>query len=226
MSLGFGQSKATHAAANVSTVTTSSATTQVTGSGFVVVGMNQGGAMTVSDSNSNAYTQIGTQVSYNFTNRGAAVWYCPLGVGGVGHTATVSGGGGLDMSIFFFEITTTNGQGIILDQSTVANSSTLISTAYTTTVANEVLYAIFCGASTSNPATHTASGDSLSVPATLDITNGASTLDSTGCVARRLVSATQSNVAVTFTETGNSGGTMAMFGLSFFEAGVTVAWLT
>jgi hypothetical protein len=221
MALGFGSSTSAHAAANVTTITTPGITTAASGSGFVIVTQGAGSTfVTPTDSKSNTYVQIGTTQNYNFgSNRHAAIWYCANGVGDPTGSHTATGGyasGFVDQSIYFKEITSTVGNGITLDQSSATVSSTLATTAITTTVAVEAILAVFCGASTNAAATHTVSGGSFAIDQ--EVINGASNQDCTGCVAAELVSSIQTALVATFTEVGNSGGTMAMFAASFKEA--------
>jgi len=219
VTIAIGQTVSAHAAAAVTSKTTGSVTTNASGSGFVIVMHSGSSTPSVSDSFGNTYVQIGSTQQYNFSNRWGAIFYCAKGTGGAGHTATgSSGGGAVDISVYLIEITTTNGFGVTLDQASQIASSTLHTTAISTTNANEAIIAAFCGASTNAAATHTVSGGSFAIGGNLDLTNGASSFDSTGCVATEVVSSTQSSLTATFTEVGNSGGSMAMFAASFFEA--------
>ena len=227
MTLSAGTVLAAHAASNVTSVATTGYTS-ITGSGIVVVLETQGGTHSVADNKSNTYIQIGSTQTYNFANRAASAWYCPVITGGAGTivTGSATSAYAADMTIYVAQVNTTIGNGILLDVSSVANSATLVTAPITTQYANEVLFAFFCGASTSNPATHTVSGSITPIIGASDITNGASSLDSTGCMARRQVSSTQSALTSTFTELGNSGGSMVMFALGFYEAGIPIAWIT
>lgn len=185
-------------------ITTPSKTTSGSGSGFIAAFIfDRARTLTVSDSKSNSYTLANAEVddaSGGFITR---LYYCPNGTGGGSHTVQ----GTLDttgvVSVFFCEITTTNGAGLVLDQANQNSdvASPFASPAVTTLVANEILVSFFGGNSGSNPATHNASANSFTIVSGADLTNGST--DWTGALASRVVSSTGS-YSGSWTETGGT----------------------
>ena len=230
--LGLGAFAATHLAANGTVVGTTPINTQGSGSGFVV-GLLCGSPMpaAVYDSNGNQYIQIGAAqeftefpASWNFSQAGvtfdnpaylmdgtyggyATLWYCPLGVGGAGHSVAIdaSQNNAGDMVLFFQEITNAAGGGIMLDASAGAQStnSPFATPAITTTRANEVVVALFGGASTQNPAT-IALGGSSGLRLGAQSLNGSVGFPMGGALAAGVFGSIASGYSTTFTQAGNT----------------------
>lgn len=219
MTLAAGQNAVGHIAGSNTTATTGSVTTAGSGSGFLIFTVGKGGAPSnIRDSKSNAYTQIGSTINYNFTGSWASVWRCLNGTGGAGHTASFDQAGFADGSVFLQEITTTGGGGISLDNAGVtANTDTttpFVSNAITTVAAATAIFAFLAGNSTSATATHTVSGGTLAIVG--DVNNG-SAGSAIGATAGSIVSSVQTSLVASFTETSNSPEAV-VFIASFSEA--------
>ena len=143
-----------------STVTTGVITTQVAGSGIVLVVNFQKPTQTftsVTDSKGNTWTQVGSEI----TDSGGVVamrrYQCPNAIGGSGHTFTLTCNVAGVCGIAAVEVLTTNGAGITLDQEGVVNdtASAYDSGAETTTIANEFLLGGFTCEGGGGTYTHT-----------------------------------------------------------------------
>lgn len=140
-SIDIGESS--EGASGGTTATTAAVTTQATGSTFVVGYVSVSVCATPTDSKSNTYVAIGSEV----THGGAAIhlYYCENGTGGSGHTATVATCGSFT-TIFFVEITGGLTSGI-LDSGASADASDSATpfdvTSGTTAQAVELLIAMF-----------------------------------------------------------------------------------
>jgi hypothetical protein len=94
--------------ADTGPITTVGGTTQASGSTFVVaVSFDNGASIsTVTDSKSNAYTQIGTTQANAGSAHKKALYRCENGTGGASHTATVAFTGGSAFgTVYLIEIT-------------------------------------------------------------------------------------------------------------------------
>jgi hypothetical protein len=142
----FGITASAHGASSSSkTCTTTAATTGSTGSDFFVVATwyNSTTAPVISDSKSNTWTQVGTNV-YNSTDQtGMAVFRCLNGTGGSSHTFTMTSGAGTYVSMCVIELKNTNHTIDQTHQGTAAAGTTANSGNITTTNANDCLLG-FC----------------------------------------------------------------------------------
>ena len=196
--------KASAAAAAVNTVTTAGVTTQSTGSGFwLSVGWHSGATVnTPTDNKGNAYVQVGsTQVDGSWS---WARYYCATGAGGSGHTFTVTTTGSVALvQILAQELITTNGNGVVLDQTAQQqlNVASWVSPSVTTTSANEILVGGWLGHTSSGTASFTANSSFALGPTILD-----GSFDNSAAVETRVVSATGSYHA-DFSVSGITWGT-------------------
>lgn len=103
MAIALGVS-AKQAANSATSMTTPGVTSSASGSTFVITVCDPNQNITVSDSKSNSYTQIGTTLTVGSTKM--SMWRCENGTGGASHTATVTwNSGSADGTITFAEIT-------------------------------------------------------------------------------------------------------------------------
>lgn len=178
------------ASGSVNSITTPSVTTQASGSAFyVMIEYHSGLTVTgVTDNKGNTYTKIGS--TWTETSANGERWYCANGVGGTGHTFTLTATGTAAlMQLIVGEITTTNGNGVTLDQQTFQQTtgSPASSPTVTTTVPNEILM----GAMQTHSGSGTASFAGANSFTMLEqITDGLN--DNAGCIGYRLVSSTGS----------------------------------
>lgn len=200
---------------------TTGVTTQATGSTFVV-GAIWGADVTfssISDSKSNSYTQIGSEVSNGTTsaNFRCRLYYSQNGAGGASHTATVNLSSTEVITVVFLEITGGLTSGILDQSNGVRDTSSPFSLAagLTTTQAAELLLSLFGGVSGSNPATHAESGlGSSTVQSAAEETDG--TQFWTAALATAIKSAT-GTFNPSWTESGNTTDS-AVFLATFKEA--------
>jgi hypothetical protein len=124
------------------------------------------------DSFSNTWVQIGTeQVSATFTRQ--RTYYCANANGGASHTVTLTTTGSGPCSMWFLEVATTNGAGLVLDQQ-AQNTDTVspfTSPSITTTVADELLVSMDMENSCSGLLNH-AESTGFTVSVGDDVTDG------------------------------------------------------
>ena len=211
MAIAVGQS-AKGTSGSSASLATSAVTTAATGSTFVVFTTWDSGSTfsSISDSKSNSYTQIGTEVAFGTLR--TRLYYKENGVGGASHTATVAISAATFISVFFVEVTGGATSGI-LDQSGARNDAAspfTLAAGLTTTQANELLLAVCAGNSGSNPATYAESGLGSST-LVIEETNGVSF--ETGTIYKANKTAT-GTFNPSFTQ---SGGTSAAVYLATFK---------
>lgn len=147
------------ASANAASVTTGAVTTQVSGSGLVLVVNYQASATftSVTDSKGNTWTQIGSTITDDGTVLTMRRYRCANAVGGSSHTFTLTCTASNVCGIAAVEILTTNGAGVVLDQQAVQNDSAspYVSPGVTTAIANEMLIGGFSGQGPAGTYTHT-----------------------------------------------------------------------
>ena len=145
MSLSLGVH--TVASASASVVTSAGINTAASGNGFVALFWWSSGVAFTSlvDSRSQTWVQIGSEtLDATFGGRFRA-YYVPNNAGGTGQTVTLTVSATGTLTIYVFEVTTTNGAGILIDQNTAFNlqkASPFVSPSMTTTVANDFIVGI------------------------------------------------------------------------------------
>ena len=191
MSLALGVTKSAATAAG-NPLTTVGITTAASGSGLVVF-LSYSSAATftsVTDNQGNgAPTLVGTELSWSAATWFSRCYYWPKIAGGAGHTVSLNVSVNDVLTMFVMEVTTTNGQGITLDQaSRIADAaSPFDSSSITTTIANEILLAAMFEKATSGTAVRTLGNSFIDV--TADDINDANTF-LTGASSSQVVSAT------------------------------------
>ena len=217
MALSVGVHTVVGSGAAVTTVTTSGIATQASGSGLVATMIWSVGGTFVSltDNKGNAApTQIGTEqvLSASRVRR----YYFPTITGGAGHTFTLTVTAAVFASLWIVEVLTTNGQGILLDQSAVGtDAASPYVSPNITTIAEEILYGDVGETAGTSPFTHTAgAGFTLQDELTDFNTNW------TGASGTRIVSAT-GTYATSWTITGTITDTDDGIA-SFSEVGAVV----
>lgn len=196
ITVGVTASKAA-TASSLKTVTTTGVTTQTTGSDFFVIATwyNSTTAPVITDSKSNPWTQIGTNVYNSTDGTGMAVFRSLNATGGTSHTFTMTSGAGTYVSMCMLEI---KGSSHVIDQSaqgTAASGTSASSGNITTTNANDILIG-FCYVD-SEATTQAITANS---PFTLQVSVGY-TVNNIGCgISTNLVTSTQT-VAATFSGT-------------------------
>lgn len=208
---------ASNASASTASLATAGVATQATGSTFVIgVGWGSAAFTSVADNKGNTYSIIDAEISASAHK--TRLYYCENGVGGAGHTSTLTLGSADACTIFFLEIT----GGLtasILDQHIGRDDTTspyTLAVGLTTTQDDELLVAFLFGDSGSNPATHAESGLGSSTIQE-DVTNG--TTFWTGCMATQVVAATAA-YNPSWTE---SGATDSHVWLATFKASLVSA---
>lgn len=145
MAIAVGQHVSVQGTSNATSFTTPAATTAASGSTFLIsVAFNPGNFSSVSDSKSNTYVSIQTEVDDN-THGNASWWkYAQNGTGGAGHTATINVAAADLCNVHLTEITGGATTGI-LDQAPAGINDTTSpftsNTTGTTTQANELVLA-------------------------------------------------------------------------------------
>lgn len=139
--------------AGATSVTTNSVTTAASGSTFYIALVYDGASFTsVTDSKGNTYTQMGTETGINASNAKCRTYRCENGVGGSGHTFTVTTASGF-ITVVAIELLGST----VVSEGTPAlvqdNASPYASPSITTGVTNCMLVSTIFGDSGSNPAT-------------------------------------------------------------------------
>jgi hypothetical protein len=206
VTLSLGVHASQQGGGGITSVTTPGVATQTTGSGFVVdVGWYAAvSTPTVTDNKGNTYSQVGTTtVDAGAPDLHQARFECVNGAGGAGHTVTATWGGTVDGTLFFMEIKTTNGAGLVRDQAPAGNNPTAspyTTNSATTTTAVEV--AVACAIPVAFPGTDLVNwGDSFTAVETIGDTNNV-----TGHTAYRLLSST-GTYSASYTADGSGGAT-------------------
>jgi len=144
MAIAIGQhTKKSDSASNVTT--TDPVTTQVTGSTFVVgiIYPNGDTVTSVTDSKSNTYTLVPlTAIADPGDGFKAAIYKCENGVGGSGHTATLTISATDPKTVYFSEITSGATSGILDQSSGVLDTATPFDSPVTTITANQLVYTL------------------------------------------------------------------------------------
>lgn len=187
-------------AAGTATSITTGAVTTTTGSCLLLF-MNWSSATftSVTDSKSNSWTQVSTEL--NASSHKTRCYVCYNATGGASHTFTLTLAASNDLNLFMVEIPgAATSSGVDQAGRTSDSSSPFTTTGLTTTQANEALVTFISGNSSSNPATHAETGLGSST-IQQNITNGA--LYWVGALATKLVSAT-GTYTPSWTENGSS----------------------
>ena len=207
MTIAVGATSKGHSNSSSSLATTG-VTTQASGSIFVVA-VIWGATATftsITDSKSNTYTQIGTEISNGSTgaNYRARLYYKENGTGGSSHTATINLSTAEVVTILFAEITGALTSSA-LDQSDGrrdTSSPFTLAAGLSTAQADELLLSFLGGVSGSNPATHAESGlGSSTVQSGAEETDGSQFW--TGAIATAVKSST-GTFNPSWTESGNT----------------------
>lgn len=135
------------------TATTTGVNTASSGSTFEVAVIFDGLSFTsIADNKGNTYTQVGTETAINGSNAKCRRYKKEGGVGGTGHTVTVTCASGI-IVVLFMEVT---GSTVVSDgtpSQAQDNASPFVSPNITTATATTLLTSVIFGDSGSNPAT-------------------------------------------------------------------------
>lgn len=193
MTISAGVSAAKGGAAT-SAVTTTGVATQASGSQFIIAVEYDGGTfVSVADSKSNSYTQIGTTQTAG-SSAESRFYKKENGTGGAGHTATLNISGPARGTIAFLEVLNGSVEDVAGSGRT-DSASPYTTPGYTTLNTTDLLVAVVCGDSASNPATH---AESTGFTIQCEETNGTSFW--TICVATKVVGV--GSYTASFTENG------------------------
>lgn len=203
--------------------TTGAVTTAPTGSIFVVsIAWTSSTLLSIGDSQGNVYTQLGIERSSDLSVWKNRIYYCENGLGGVGHTWTVTLNGPGPKNLQVIELLGCKLSGSLdgeADDNTAV--SPFLTPSITTTNAIDMLLQYIEGGTNSNPATNGISGSTPSGGWTIDsgseILNGS--LEAPGAFAwQRVTSIGTYNGGMT--EAGASSA--ASFIMAFKEAAPAV----
>lgn len=193
--------------------------TTTTGNTFEIYAQwsrNSGTFSSVSDSKSNTYTIVGSQLNWDGVNGAWIRYRCENGTGGASHTATVTlTGSNGPITLFFSELSglAASSQLDQSDRREDTASPFTLAAGLTTGQADEILVSFMAGNSGSNPATHAESGlGSSTIQTACEETNGASFW--TAAIATSVKSST-GTFNPSWTE---SGGAASAVGLATYKA--------
>jgi hypothetical protein len=193
--------------------------TSASGSTFVVAAIwDTGTFSSITDSKSNVYTQIGTEVTFGSFPTRARVYYKENGVGGASHIATFNTSSASAITVLFLEITGALTSGS-LDQSGGVNDASspfTLTAGLTTAQAAEALVTFLGCNSGSNPATHAETGLGSST-----IQTAAEETDGTSFYTAALATAIKAATAAFNPSWTESGGTNSAVFLATFKEAAT-----
>jgi hypothetical protein len=203
MAVSIGVHASNAATANT-TLATSGVVTQASGSTFIIAVIIHSSATisSIGDNKGNVYTQIGSTIAGNAGSNKLLRYACQNGVGGSGHTATVTTNVATGPTIFFVELIgckTSGGASIANQNQDSVSPYTSPSTGSLTN--NAALVSIFVGSS-ENAGTTNAESSGFTVQET--VTDGANFW--TGALGTRVGSAASTYQASWTETTGLSNG--------------------